>query len=395
MPTYKAAKSAYIKLSDATAAEGDISAYCTGWTYDEKVGRDDTMTLGQRADRHQLAGKRSASLNVPIHWRRTATGRIHGKDGAILMGSYALSLNKVGIKRAVNCPEDSAIGDAWEKHQTVADEKYAAALDANYDTTATSGNYALLRAAMDTSTPVSFAVAPNGFARGEIAEIFNAAPDTLNFGNSSPRGLVPIKGGLLVDGVMDIGVSLHDNTAETGTINSTGVDESASTAFGGVAHLHVTAINASSVVIKVQHSSDDITYADLITFTTVTGLTYERKGTATDPEALGDTTTVNRYVRSAVTTLTGTSITFVVVFARRGYTNATLAPVGLHRCLVALMTITTPPTFVIGPYGSTTGNVKYSGSCRIPAYDYEIDKGGLVTGSLSIVNSGTVTAATF
>lgn len=113
----------------------------------------------------------------------------------------------------------------------------------------------------------------------------------------------------MADELVDLGVSLHDVTAETATANGTNVDNAVSSANGGVGALHVTAYSGfTNVVFKVQHSADNITYTDLITFTTVTGITSERK-TATG--------TVNRHVR-AVWTVTGVgSITFAVVFARR------------------------------------------------------------------------------
>ena len=111
------------------------------------------------------------------------------------------------------------------------------------------------------------------------------------------------------DGV-DFGVSLHANVAETGTWTSAGVDNGAATTNGGVAVIHVTSIagGSPSVVVKIQHSADSLTWSDLLTFTTVAGLTKERI------EVSG---TVNRYVRCVGTFSSGTSITPVVAFARR------------------------------------------------------------------------------
>jgi hypothetical protein len=51
----------------------------------------------------------------------------------------------------------------------------------------------------------------------------------------------------------------------------------ASSEAGGVGYLHVTAFSGiTNVVVKVQHSPDDITYADLVTFATVTAVGRER-----------------------------------------------------------------------------------------------------------------------
>ncbi|WP_427422660.1 hypothetical protein [Lysinibacillus fusiformis] len=110
------------------------------------------------------------------------------------------------------------------------------------------------------------------------------------------------------DGV-DIGFLLHAVTAETADGQATSVDNTASSANGAVASLHVTAFaGLTSAVLKVQHSTDNSSWADLITFTTATGTTWERK-TATG--------TINRYLR-AWWDVTGTgSITFAIAAARR------------------------------------------------------------------------------
>lgn len=112
------------------------------------------------------------------------------------------------------------------------------------------------------------------------------------------------------DGV-EWGVSLHNLGAETADTNASSVDNAASSANGGVATLHVTAYSGlTNAVLKVQHSTDNSAWSDLVTFTTVTALTSERKVVAL-------ATTVNRYLRCA-TDVTGTgSVTFAMAFARR------------------------------------------------------------------------------
>lgn len=109
------------------------------------------------------------------------------------------------------------------------------------------------------------------------------------------------------------GVSLHDLTAETGTGNSASVDHGAATTNGGVGVLHATAIagGAPSVVVKIQHSANGSTWADLITFAAVTAASKERIEVAAG-------TTINRFLREVHTFGgTTTSITHNVAFARR------------------------------------------------------------------------------
>jgi hypothetical protein len=97
---------------------------------------------------------------------------------------------------------------------------------------------------------------------------------------------------------------LHVLGAEVGAGNSASVDNGASSANGGIGALHVTAATGSGTV-KVQHSTDNITFADLITFTATAAATSE---------AISVTGTVNRYLRDNHTP--GTSITYVAGFAR-------------------------------------------------------------------------------
>ena len=112
------------------------------------------------------------------------------------------------------------------------------------------------------------------------------------------------------DGV-DHGRVVHAHTAETATGNSTSVDNGASSTNGGVASLHVTAVTGTtpSLTVKVQHSSDNSTFVDLITFTAANAAGSQRRTVSG---------TVNRYVRETHT-LSGTSpnFTYAAAFARR------------------------------------------------------------------------------
>jgi hypothetical protein len=151
-------------------------------------------------------------------------------------------------------------------------------------------------------------IAPAGLTVGALAFIAD--------GNVSARSVdAAVKDAVVVnitgtpnDGV-DMGVLLHGLTAETADGNGTGVDNAASSSNGGVGVVHVTAFSGlTSATLKVQHSTDNSVWADLVTFTSVTATTWERKAV---------TGTVNRYVR-ALWDVTGTgSATFVMAFARR------------------------------------------------------------------------------
>lgn len=90
-------------------------------------------------------------------------------------------------------------------------------------------------------------------------------------------------------------------------MNEASVDQDASSSNGAVANLHVTAFTGTDAVIKIQDSANDADWADLITFTTVDGVTSERATVAGS---------VDRYVRAIVASGTFSSVTFAVSFAR-------------------------------------------------------------------------------
>lgn len=101
--------------------------------------------------------------------------------------------------------------------------------------------------------------------------------------------------------------------AETATGNGTGVDNTTASTNGGTGVLQVTAGSpgAATLVVKVQHSPDNTTYTDLITFASVLG------SDAPTSQRLTVAGTVNRYVR-AQWTITGStpSFTFSLLFGR-------------------------------------------------------------------------------
>lgn len=113
----------------------------------------------------------------------------------------------------------------------------------------------------------------------------------------------------VADALVDMGVVLHDHTAETGDGNGASVDRLASSAAGAGASLHVTAYSGlTNIIVKIQDSPDDAIWSDLITFSTATGVTKEFTTVAG---------TVDQYVRASWD-VTGTgSATFLVALGPR------------------------------------------------------------------------------
>ena len=100
-----------------------------------------------------------------------------------------------------------------------------------------------------------------------------------------------------------------------GNTESASLDNAALTSNGGAGYLGVTALTLggyTNLVVKVRHSVDNVTFADLATFTAVTAIGAQRK-------AVAPLTTVNRYLAISWAWTgagSGQSATFTVAFAR-------------------------------------------------------------------------------
>jgi hypothetical protein len=153
---------------------------------------------------------------------------------------------------------------------------------------------------------------PNGTTLGQRAYL--TASDATGYKLASKKGdAVRMDISATPDDGPDYGFNLHALGAETANLNSTSVDNGAASTNGGVAMLHVTAYSGfTNVVLKTQMSTDNFgaNTVDLVTFTTVTGVTQQRVLVAAG-------TSVSRYLRSSITVTGSGSITFHMAFARR------------------------------------------------------------------------------
>lgn len=134
--------------------------------------------------------------------------------------------------------------------------------------------------------------------------------------DSSVADAVALNVAAMPDEGVEMGFVLHPWTAETATGNGTAVDRgtvSTPSTRGLVAALHVTAFTGfTSVALKIQHSADNSSWADLAGggFTSVTAVGKQLITVASG-------VTINRYLR-AVTTVTGTgSITYLMAVGPR------------------------------------------------------------------------------
>lgn len=232
---------------------------------------------------------------------------VHSKDTRVLLNEVAASgkLNSTTAANTRTLSESTVFTDDGERFVPGL-KSGTLSLEGRFEDNTL---FAELKAANGVDNSLLVSAAPGGFAvgkpvamtLGDLAShtITSAVADVVGFSVEAPA-----------DEVIDLGVSLHDLIAEIATANGTSVDNAASSADGGVGVLHVTAASAADTLdAKIQHSTDNITYVDLITFTQAAAATSERKTVAG---------TVNRHVRAQWTIAGVTpSFTFVAAFARR------------------------------------------------------------------------------
>jgi hypothetical protein len=165
----------------------------------------------------------------------------------------------------------------------------------------------ILSTARTVTTDDILTYCPAGSAAGNRVKAFSIR--ATDYKVSSPvNNVVSFTGTWQSDGkVTDQSWSLHSLVTETTTGNGTGIDNGIATTAGGDATCHITAVTGA-VTIKIQHSSDNITYADLVTVVNASAVIGGYRATV----AVG--TTINRYTRGQWTP--GTTVTFQLSFGR-------------------------------------------------------------------------------
>lgn len=386
-------KGGVIKLDDLDGSLTDISALANTIKYQTNTDRPETQTFGFNGRKRQVTGLRDASLSLTGYWQQVAATKLHGKSTKVLVDEFPLTsyVNKTSVRRSIDLPETQCFGETWKRRQVVGLQNADVSFSGLFDAVA-SGIHQVFRT-MVAVDPPGFSVitiGANGYTIGNMVEMFQGVAVNYNV-DDDVNAPVPLSASIASDDQYDVGVSLHDLTAETtaGTVNYTSVDETdVSTASGGVGHIHVSAYSGwADATVKVQDSADNAAWADILTFTVITGVTKERKETSA-------TATIRRYIRATVTFTGGAgSMTFVVTFARRAFAYGVA---GTHRHFCGLLQPgQSTSTFEYGPEGGAAGKRKLTGECRASGYSVEFDENGTTTYSLDLVSDAAVTETTF
>lgn len=226
---------------------------------------------------------------------------IHGKSAVVYQDGNDLTgyLRSISNSAEVEAAESTTFADDDKTYVPgLADATLSAEglFDSTFD-----GN---LQTITGSGTKSVWSVYPGGDAIGSSGRGYSL--DITSAERSADIGDVVM---VSVEGQSSVGterLTSHKELAQVTTSGTaTAVDGGASSASGGVAYLHATAASGT-VVVKIQHSSDNITFADYLTVGTVTAAGAIRAS---------DTATVNRYTRLVYTATSGTA-TFVCGFGR-------------------------------------------------------------------------------
>lgn len=218
---------------------------------------------------------------------------VHGRNAVVLLGEYNLTgyCDNIDIPQSMDVAETTAFGNTAKTYiPGLKDSSFSLGGLADYGANASD---VVVQATITNANQTAkiFSMAPNGLTRGN--RVWLAQSFSTNYSQAVPVADV-VKWTLDAQATGGVagGVSLHDLTAVTGSADDPSVNNTASTANGIVAHLHVTAVTAvggDTLNVDVSDSSDNITFVDKINFTQVT--------TAVTKERLTATGTINQYLR--------------------------------------------------------------------------------------------------
>ena len=241
-----------------------------------------------------------------------AQGKFGPASSILLLDGYNILSNKVtSMRHKITSPTTSmtGLGDTFEENAPIGVKRLEVVQEgAFFDTTALY-SHAAFSASVPTSAQQAVRVMCMGMAGNTIGYDFygisgtySNAYEVLNEGSD----LTKVNVEYVCTGAGDVnGKILQVLEAKTADWNQASVDNSASSSDGGSGYIQCTAGSGFSAFEgKIQHSADDASWADLITFTASVADPYAERKTVTG--------TVNRYLRF---TGNGTGTGTITVFA--------------------------------------------------------------------------------
>jgi hypothetical protein len=238
----------------------------------------------------------------------------HGKNVNVFLNEFDFStyFTDVSAATSVDTAETSAFGTSAKTYIT-GHRDGTVSLSGMFEGTASDGTDEFFNTALGSATKIKVLVAPQGNTNGAGA-IMLIADDTSYEVSGAIADVVQASAEFQSTDAVEHGKILSSGSTVTTTGNGTGVDNGASTTNGGAGFLSVPVNTRNgNITVKIQHSADNSTFADLVTFTVVSGTTK-----TSERVEVASGTTVNRYLRVNYTVAGSTgSATPVVAFTRR------------------------------------------------------------------------------
>lgn len=236
---------------------------------------------------------------------------VHGRNCTTFVNQFDISnyLNSMSADRDAPELDQTTFLDTAKTY--IADfPSGTVSLEGFYSVDTTNNDTAedVLRAAIGAANRV-VTIAPEGAATFGNRALLNDGAEVKHSVGHPVSGLITTMADFR--GEVQHGVLLAQKASRTSSGNGTSVDNTTSSANGGVGHIHVFSKSGTTPTldVKIQHSTDNSTFADLITFTQLTDVGSQRSAV---------TGTVNRYTRET-RTIGGTStptFNYAVAFAR-------------------------------------------------------------------------------
>lgn len=241
-------------------------------------------------------------------------GKFGSASAYVLVDGYNLSASKLkgfSYKVAAEHDDTTGLGDTFKNSLPTGVSVLTVKQEGGFFDTSTNGGHTALKG-VTTSPQATPRVLVVGYAGQTIGEsymgaegVYAQAYEVISEGSK----LTKANAEYAVSGQVDRGVLLHVLEAETADEDGASVNNAASSASGGAGVVQVTALSGfTSVVFKIQHAPDNSTWADLITFTTVTAAPAAERKTVAG--------TVDQYLRYVLDVTGSGSVTFLVGFAR-------------------------------------------------------------------------------
>lgn len=232
---------------------------------------------------------------------------IHGLNTKLLLGGQNISrfFKSAGIDPTKETHETTGFG-ATAKTFIGGLRDATASIEGMFDGGA-AGMDAYLKSILDDPANNEFSFYPEGDAQGKFGFALSGLQTAYAISASIDDVVQASAEFQSVVGAERVqSVKAEGSVAATGTSAVLDCGAGSTNTDGAAGYLHCKSVGTSAAV-KIQHSSDGVTFTDLITFTTCTGADGQRVA------ALG---TINRYLRASYT-LVGGAADFQVGLARK------------------------------------------------------------------------------